>query len=138
MCTRLCYTARMFSTPSFENKLCPPQQLPARIGALQRPLVFTNGVFDILHRGHASYLAQARALGASLIVAVNSDASVRRLGVPARGSARRASCALVPAVPSAATHSSRKESPWRASMSSVGLSSVRAASASSVGCARRA
>ena len=42
--------------------------------------MFTNGVFDILHRGHASYLAQARALGASLIVAVNSDASVRRLG----------------------------------------------------------
>ncbi len=80
MCALLCYTACMFSTPSFETKLCPPQQLTARIGALQRPLVFTNGVFDILHRGHASYLAQARALGASLIVAVNSDASVRRLG----------------------------------------------------------
>ena len=70
----------MHSTPSFEFKLCPPQQLSARIGALARPLVFTNGVFDILHRGHASYLAQARALGASLLVAVNSDASVRRLG----------------------------------------------------------
>ena len=42
--------------------------------------MFTNGVFDILHRGHASYLAQARALGTSLLVALNSDASVQRLG----------------------------------------------------------
>ena len=47
---------------------------------LARPLVFTNGVFDILHRGHVTYLAEARALGASLVVALNSDASVRRLG----------------------------------------------------------
>ena len=47
---------------------------------LARPLVFTNGVFDILHRGHVTYLAQARALGASLVVALNSDASARRLG----------------------------------------------------------
>jgi rfaE bifunctional protein nucleotidyltransferase chain/domain len=70
----------MPSAPSFESKLCAPQQLAARILSLPRPLVFTNGVFDILHRGHASYLAQARALGASLLVAVNSDASVRRLG----------------------------------------------------------
>lgn len=51
-----------------------------RIAKLPRPLVFTNGVFDILHRGHASYLAQARALGASLVVGVNSDASVKMLG----------------------------------------------------------
>ena len=51
-----------------------------RLEALARPLVFTNGVFDILHRGHVTYLAQARALGASLIVALNSDDSVRRLG----------------------------------------------------------
>jgi rfaE bifunctional protein nucleotidyltransferase chain/domain len=43
-------------------------------------LVFTNGCFDILHRGHVTYLAQARALGASLVVAANTDASVRRLG----------------------------------------------------------
>jgi rfaE bifunctional protein nucleotidyltransferase chain/domain len=42
--------------------------------------VFTNGVFDILHRGHVTYLAQARAMGAALIVALNSDASVKRLG----------------------------------------------------------
>ena len=52
----------------------------ARIAALPRPLVMTNGVFDILHRGHVSYLEAARALGAALVVAVNSDASVRRLG----------------------------------------------------------
>ena len=51
-----------------------------RVKEMRRPLVFTNGVFDILHRGHANYLAQARALGASLIVALNSDASVQRLG----------------------------------------------------------
>lgn len=45
-----------------------------------RPLIFTNGVFDVLHRGHVTYLAQARALGAALLVAVNSDASARGLG----------------------------------------------------------
>lgn len=66
--------------PSFESKVCPIEQLEARITQLPRPLVFTNGVFDILHRGHASYLAQARALGASLVVGVNSDASVKMLG----------------------------------------------------------
>jgi rfaE bifunctional protein nucleotidyltransferase chain/domain len=52
----------------------------ARLGALPRPLVLTNGVFDVLHRGHVTYLDQARSLGASLAVAVNSDASVRQLG----------------------------------------------------------
>jgi len=52
----------------------------ARIAQLPRPLVFTNGVFDVLHRDHVTYLEQARGLGASLVVAVNSDASVRRLG----------------------------------------------------------
>lgn len=52
----------------------------AAVQALPRPLVFTNGVFDVLHRGHVTYLAQARALGASLVVALNSDASTRRLG----------------------------------------------------------
>ena len=68
------------STPSFENKICATDRLKERIAALPRPLVFTNGCFDILHRGHVTYLAQARALGASLIVGANSDASVRRLG----------------------------------------------------------
>ena len=66
--------------PSFESKVCPLDELTARIAQLPRPLVFTNGVFDILHRGHASYLAQARALGASLVVGINSDASVKMLG----------------------------------------------------------
>lgn len=47
---------------------------------LPRPWVFTNGVFDVIHRGHVVYLAQARALGGSLIVALNTDASARRLG----------------------------------------------------------
>ncbi len=42
--------------------------------------MFTNGVFDLLHRGHVTYLAQARALGASLVVALNGDASARGLG----------------------------------------------------------
>jgi rfaE bifunctional protein nucleotidyltransferase chain/domain len=70
----------MQAAPAFEAKICAPAQLAARIAQLARPLVFTNGVFDILHRGHASYLAQARARGASLVVAVNSDQSVRRLG----------------------------------------------------------
>ncbi|HYC35056.1 MAG TPA: D-glycero-beta-D-manno-heptose 1-phosphate adenylyltransferase [Usitatibacter sp.] len=65
---------------AFEAKLCAPAAFGERASALARPLVFTNGVFDILHRGHVTYLAQARALGASLVVALNSDASVRRLG----------------------------------------------------------
>ena len=69
-----------FPLPSFEAKVCPSDQLEARIAKLPRPLVFTNGVFDILHRGHASYLAQARELGASLVVGVNSDTSVKMLG----------------------------------------------------------
>jgi rfaE bifunctional protein nucleotidyltransferase chain/domain len=68
------------SAPEFEAKICRPQDLVARLKTLKRPLVFTNGVFDILHRGHVTYLAQARALGASLLVAVNSDASARGLG----------------------------------------------------------
>ena len=69
-----------YSAPAFEAKLCDPAALPARAAQLARPLVFTNGCFDLLHRGHATYLAQARALGASLVVGVNSDASVRRQG----------------------------------------------------------
>jgi rfaE bifunctional protein nucleotidyltransferase chain/domain len=66
--------------PAFENKICPPDRLRERLAAIVRPLVFTNGVFDILHRGHATYLAEARARGATLMVALNSDASARRLG----------------------------------------------------------
>ena len=57
----------------------PASDLDARVKRLARPLVFTNGCFDILHRGHVTYLEEARALGASLIVGVNTDASVQRL-----------------------------------------------------------
>lgn len=62
------------------DKVCPGAELPARLATLPRPLVFTNGVFDVLHRGHVNYLHQAAALGGSLIVAVNSDSSARMLG----------------------------------------------------------
>src|SRR5215218_2553796 len=64
----------------FESKICTRAALAARVAALPKPVVLTNGVFDILHRGHVTYLAQARELGASLVVAVNTDASVERLG----------------------------------------------------------
>jgi rfaE bifunctional protein nucleotidyltransferase chain/domain len=66
--------------PSFFEKIAPREQALARMAALPGPVVFTNGVFDVLHRGHVSYLAQARELGASLVVALNTDASARRLG----------------------------------------------------------
>ncbi|HEX3096780.1 MAG TPA: adenylyltransferase/cytidyltransferase family protein [Usitatibacter sp.] len=68
------------AAPEFEAKICDPAEFAARANGIARPMVFTNGVFDILHRGHVTYLAQARALGASLAVALNSDASARRLG----------------------------------------------------------
>lgn len=71
---------RVYPAPDFEQKICTREAVGARIAALPRPLVFTNGCFDILHRGHVTYLAQARALGASLVIGVNSDASVKRLG----------------------------------------------------------
>lgn len=66
--------------PIFENKLSSFTEIEQRLADLPKPIVMTNGVFDILHRGHVTYLAQARALGASLVVAVNTDASVKRLG----------------------------------------------------------
>ena len=66
--------------PAFENKICTRAALAQRIAQLPKPVVLTNGVFDILHRGHVTYLAQARELGASLVVAANTDASVKRLG----------------------------------------------------------
>ena|SRR5690554_5377885 len=66
--------------PDYEKKICPPADLSKRITQIARPLVFTNGCFDILHRGHATYLARARVLGGALVVALNTDASVRRLG----------------------------------------------------------
>jgi rfaE bifunctional protein nucleotidyltransferase chain/domain len=66
--------------PGFLQKIASRDEVAARVVALPQPVVFTNGVFDVLHRGHAVYLAQARALGASLVVALNTDASARRLG----------------------------------------------------------
>ena len=70
----------MYPLPDFEAKFCDAHNLADQLARLQRPLVFTNGCFDVLHRGHVTYLAQARALGAALIVGVNSDASVKRQG----------------------------------------------------------
>ena len=70
----------MVQPPAFEHKIVSPEDLGGRLRSLARPLVFTNGVFDVLHRGHVTYLAESRALGASLILALNSDSSVKRLG----------------------------------------------------------
>ena len=67
------------SAPAFLDKVVSRAEAAARAAALAQPVVFTNGVFDVLHRGHVSYLAQARARGASLVVALNTDASARRL-----------------------------------------------------------
>lgn len=66
----------------FEKKILSPEQILEKLnsGELPRPCIFTNGVFDILHRGHVTYLEAAKQLGASLVVGVNTDASVKRLG----------------------------------------------------------
>lgn len=69
-----------FSKPRFEKKICDPNELTQRLKGITRPLVFTNGCFDILHRGHVTYLDQAAALGKSMVVALNTDASVKRQG----------------------------------------------------------
>jgi len=73
-----------FPAPAFESKIVAPDELSRRlatlIATLPRPLVFTNGCFDILHRGHVTLLGQARSLGESMLVALNSDASVKRQG----------------------------------------------------------
>ncbi|HET9113951.1 MAG TPA: D-glycero-beta-D-manno-heptose 1-phosphate adenylyltransferase [Burkholderiales bacterium] len=68
------------SVPGFEAKIVTAAQLASHLPRMPRPLVFTNGCFDILHRGHVTYLAQARALGGTLVVGVNSDESVRGQG----------------------------------------------------------
>lgn len=72
--------AERLPAPDFERKIVARDQLGARVQALARPIVLTNGVFDIIHRGHVTYLAQARSFGASLVVALNSDRSVKLLG----------------------------------------------------------
>lgn len=69
-----------YPTPDFEHKICTVETLRSHLLTATKPIVFTNGVFDILHRGHVTYLAQARTLGMELIVGVNSDHSVRTLG----------------------------------------------------------
>ena len=68
------------SADGFLSKLAARDEAVARVAALPKPVVFTNGVFDVLHRGHVTYLAEARAVGASLVVALNTDASAKRLG----------------------------------------------------------
>ncbi len=62
------------------GKIVEPARISAVVETVPRPLVFTNGCFDILHRGHVSYLEEAAALGKALWAALNTDASVRRLG----------------------------------------------------------
>jgi rfaE bifunctional protein nucleotidyltransferase chain/domain len=71
---------RGVASPDFIDKIVARADAAARVAALPPPVVFTNGVFDVLHRGHVVYLAQARQLGGSLVVALNTDASARRLG----------------------------------------------------------
>jgi D-glycero-beta-D-manno-heptose 1-phosphate adenylyltransferase len=65
---------------SLTAKIVSRQNVLAVMAALPRPIVFTNGVFDVLHKGHVTYLAAARDLGASLVVALNTDSSAKRLG----------------------------------------------------------
>jgi len=73
-----------FPSPAFEKKIIvlgsSHQLLTERLQVIEKPIVFTNGVFDILHRGHVTYLAQAKSLGKSLVVGVNADQSVKMLG----------------------------------------------------------
>lgn len=73
-----------YPTPSFESKILSlgynDTELKNQLVRLPKPIVFTNGVFDILHRGHVTYLSQARALGKSMVLGVNSDQSVKLLG----------------------------------------------------------
>ena len=66
--------------PGFLGKIVSRQEAARRVATLPQPVVFTNGVFDVLHRGHVEYLARASQLGASLVVALNTDDSARRLG----------------------------------------------------------
>jgi len=104
--------------PRYAAKIAAPGEALGRIRALPRPLVFTNGVFDVLHRGHVTCLDQARALGAALVVAVNSDASVRRLG---KGGARpsiRSRTGWPCSPPSRRSISSSRSTPIRRAISS--------------------
>lgn len=70
----------MAKLPAIFDKIVSRKEAQLRVDELPKPVIFTNGVFDVLHAGHVSYLAQARALGASLVVALNTDSSAKRLG----------------------------------------------------------
>ncbi|MBK9341076.1 MAG: D-glycero-beta-D-manno-heptose 1-phosphate adenylyltransferase [Rhodoferax sp.] len=70
----------MAKLPALFDKIVARKDAQLRVDELPKPVIFTNGVFDVLHAGHVSYLAQARALGASLVVALNTDRSAKRLG----------------------------------------------------------
>ena len=75
----------MTAIPPLDRKLFGRDAVVARFGRPRsETVVFTNGCFDILHRGHVEYLAHARSLGDRLVVGLNSDASVRRLKGPTR------------------------------------------------------
>ena len=67
-------------TKPLRKKLLNVDDLRSIASVSNRPLVFTNGVFDLLHAGHVTYLEQAKALGRSLVIGVNSDGSVKLLG----------------------------------------------------------
>jgi rfaE bifunctional protein nucleotidyltransferase chain/domain len=69
-----------YKAPTFEKKIIKPEDLNDVINDANRPLVFTNGCFDIIHRGHVTYLAQAKSLGSCLLVALNTDESVKAQG----------------------------------------------------------
>ena len=66
--------------PALFDKIVARKDARLRIAELPKPVIFTNGVFDVLHAGHVNYLEQARALGGSFVVAINTDASAKRLG----------------------------------------------------------
>ena len=70
----------MAKLPALFDKILARKDARLRIAELPKPVIFTNGVFDVLHAGHVNYLEQARALGGSLVVAINTDASAKRLG----------------------------------------------------------
>ena len=70
----------MAKLPALFDKIVARKDARLRIAELPKPVIFTNGVFDVLHAGHVNYLEQARALGGSLVVALNTDGSAKRLG----------------------------------------------------------
>lgn len=86
----VCPPPCFLKTAMYTTKICHRNELVSRAAILARPVVFTNGVFDLLHRGHVECLEAARRLGASLIVGINSDRSVKTLG---KGPGRPLNCA---------------------------------------------